>query len=74
MSTTKESIKYDVNHFFPLSHLSHFGSGKEVKWLSNHFLSEESASEFVCSCTLGSAILFVTFHISSDLDQERKSK
>ena len=42
---TKESIKLDVSHFFPISHPSHLGSGKEVKWLINHFLSKESASE-----------------------------
>ena len=34
---TKESIKQDVIHFFPILHPSHLGSGKEVNVLSRHF-------------------------------------
>ncbi len=44
MQATKESMKQVVSHFYPISHLSHLGSGKEEKWDTGIFSSEETAS------------------------------
>ena len=44
---TKEFMKQDVSHFLPVSHPSHFGSGKkEEKQDTSFFMSEEYASEY----------------------------
>ena len=42
--STKESIIWNLSHWIPISDPFNFRSGKEVKGLTNHFLSEESAS------------------------------
>ena len=41
---TEETVKQAVSHFYTISLLSHLGSGKEEKWDTGNFSSEETAS------------------------------